>query len=75
MATFFKVALDKEVLSLNSNQRYFIVSIFMAGIIFSVCLFIFSKLLKSYYNRVWRNRRGKGEVSVNTERGEDENEV
>lgn len=44
-------------------------SIFMAGIIFFVILFVFFKMVQYYWKKTHLRRR-KGEVSVNTERNE-----
>lgn len=44
-------------------------SIFMAGIIFFVILFVFFKMVQYYWKKTHPRRR-KGEVSVNTERNE-----
>lgn len=67
MGAFFQIENQPEIFQLSPQNRYQIVSIFMAGIIFSIVLFIFIKLVQ-YYWRKTHPRRRKGEVSVNTDR-------
>lgn len=67
MGAFFQIEHEPEMFELTSQNKYQIVSIFMAGIVFSVILFVFLKMIQYYWKKTHPRRR-KGEVSAHTER-------
>lgn len=71
MAGVFTVAHMPMIAELDANTRRTFVTVFLTGIICSTIFFIIAKL-SVYYWKKTHPRRRKGEVSVNTERGETE---
>lgn len=57
------------MMKISEKNRYYILSIFIAGIACTTLLFAFIRLTHTFWKRFYGNRRrAKGDVSVKTER-------
>ena len=71
LAGYFQIMYSDFMSQLGPKSKYYLLSMFGAGIMFSVVILLMVKMFLTFWRRHIRNqRRPKGEVSVNTERQE-----